>query len=224
MWRKLQTHPADSVEAVKVTGRKPFSPFYSPMLKRLFDFVVAGAGLIILSPLMLVLALFVKFSSPGTVFYRAKRVGRYGVPFELLKFRSMVANADQMGPHVTGASDARITRIGRFLRRTKLDELPQLFNVLRGEMSIVGPRPEDPRYVAFYTEEQRRVLSVRPGITSPASVAFRSEETMLTDEDLETQYIQRIMPAKLAIDLDYVQRANLFYDCLLILVTIFSIL
>lgn len=224
MWHKVQTHPDNSVEAVKVTGRKFYFTFYSPMLKRLFDFVVAGIGLIILSPLMLILALVVKFSSSGTVFYRAKRVGRYEVPFELLKFRSMVTNADQMGPHVTGASDPRITRIGYFLRRTKLDELPQLINVLRGEMSIVGPRPEDPRYVAFYTEEQRRVLSVRPGITSPASVAFRSEEAMLTDEDLEAQYIQRIMPAKLAIDLDYVQRANLFYDCLLIMMTIFSLL
>jgi lipopolysaccharide/colanic/teichoic acid biosynthesis glycosyltransferase len=193
------------------------------MLKRRFDVIVSALGLLVLSPLLLVLALLVKLSSPGTVLYRATRVGLDGQPFRLLKFRSMVANAAQIGPAVTGAADSRITPIGRFLRRTKLDELPQLLNVLRGEMSLVGPRPEDPRYVALYTPEQRRVLSVRPGITSPASIAYRSEEAMLTGDDWETHYIQHVMPAKLEIDLQYVERASLLYDLKLIFRTFISL-
>ncbi len=193
------------------------------MLKRLFDVTVSAFGLIVLSPLLLVLALLVWRSSPGGIFYRAPRVGLNGVPFRLFKFRSMVANAARIGPAVTGAGDARITPIGRFLRRTKLDELPQLFNVLRGEMSLVGPRPEDPRYAALYTPEQRRVLSVRPGITSPASIAYRSEEALLTGDDWETDYIQHVLPAKLAIDLQYVERASLLYDLTLIFRTLISL-
>lgn len=190
------------------------------MLKRLFDVVASGAGLILLSPLLLALALAVKLGSPGPIFYRANRVGRYGAPFKLLKFRSMVINADQIGPAVTGAADPRITRVGRFLRRTKLDELPQLINVLRGEMSVVGPRPEDPRYVALYTEEQRQVLNVRPGITSPASVAYRNEEAMLVDDDWEKYYVEQIMPAKLAVDLEYARNASLWRDVRVILGTL----
>ena len=193
------------------------------MLKRLFDVIVSALGLLVLSPVLLVLALLVKFSSPGTVLYHATRVGLDGHPFKLLKFRSMVANAAQIGPAVTGAADSRITPIGRFLRRTKLDELPQLLNVLRGEMSLVGPRPEDPRYAALYTPEQRRVLSVRPGITSPASIAYRSEEAMLTGDDWETHYIQHVMPAKLEIDLQYVEHASLLYDLKLIFRTFISL-
>lgn len=190
------------------------------MLKRLFDVVVSGAGLILLSPLLLALALAVKLGSPGPIFYRANRVGCYGTPFKLLKFRSMVINADRIGPAVTGAADPRITRVGRFLRRTKLDELPQLINVLRGEMSLVGPRPEDPRYVALYTEEQRQVLNVRPGITSPASVAYRNEEAMLVGDDWEKHYVEQIMPAKLAVDLEYARNASLWRDVRVILGTL----
>jgi lipopolysaccharide/colanic/teichoic acid biosynthesis glycosyltransferase len=140
------------------------------------------------------------------------RVGRHGVPFKLYKFRSMVVNADKIGAGITTAHDPRITPIGRFLRRTKLDELPQLINVLRGEMSLVGPRPEDPRYVALYTEEQRRVLRARPGMTSLASVRYRNEQALLSGDDWETRYIQQIMPDKLAIDLQYIERATLLSD------------
>lgn len=190
------------------------------MLKRLFDVVASGAGLIVLSPLLLALALAVKLGSPGPIFYRANRVGRYGVPFKLLKFRSMVINADQIGPAVTGAVDPRITRVGRFLRRTKLDELPQLINVLRGEMSLVGPRPEDPRYVALYTNEQRQVLNVRPGITSPASITYRNEEAMLVGDDWEKHYVEQIMPAKLVVDLEYARNASLWRDVRVILGTL----
>lgn len=190
------------------------------MLKRFFDIVASLGGLLVLSPLLLVLAVLVKATSEGPIFYRANRVGRYGKPFKLYKFRSMVVNADKIGPGVTGAADPRITPIGRFLRKTKLDELPQLINVLRGEMSIVGPRPEDPRYVALYTEAQRKVLDVRPGITSPASVQYRDEESMLTGDDWEKHYIETVMPAKLAIDTEYAQHANVWRDIALILKTL----
>lgn len=190
------------------------------MLKRLFDIAASGLGLILLSPLLLVLALAVKLGSSGPIFYRANRVGRYGKHFKLLKFRSMVINADQIGPAVTRAADPRITRVGRFLRRTKLDELPQLMNVLRGEMSLVGPRPEDPRYVALYTDEQRQVLNVRPGITSPASVAYRNEEAMLVGDDWEKHYVEQIMPVKLAVDLEYARNASLWRDVRVILGTL----
>lgn len=195
------------------------------MLKRAFDFTLAIMGLLVLSPLFLILIIAIKLSSTGPVFYRATRVGRYGQPFTLFKFRSMVANADQMGPAVTGANDPRITPIGRFLRRTKLDELPQLLNVLKGDMSFVGPRPEAPKYVAYYTDGQREVLSVRPGITSAASIAYRHEEALLTtNANTETTYIQTIMPAKLAIDLAYVHASpTLVKDIGLILRTFLAL-
>jgi lipopolysaccharide/colanic/teichoic acid biosynthesis glycosyltransferase len=190
------------------------------MLKRLFDVTASGLGLLVLAPVMLVVALYVKLTSPGPAFYRATRIGRHGKPFTLLKFRSMVVGADTQGPRITSVDDPRITRIGQFLRRTKLDELPQLINVLRGEMSIVGPRPEDPRYVALYTDEQRQVLSVRPGITSLASVKYRDEEAMLAGMDVERYYVECVLPAKLAIDLEYVQHSNLWRDVLIILMTL----
>jgi lipopolysaccharide/colanic/teichoic acid biosynthesis glycosyltransferase len=182
------------------------------MVKRLFDVLVSAAALLLLSPLFLGVAIAIKLSSPGPIFYRAVRVGRHGVPFKLYKFRSMVVNADKIGAGITTAHDPRITPVGRFLRRTKLDELPQLINVLRGEMSLVGPRPEDPRYVALYTEEQRRVLRARPGMTSLASVRYRNEQALLSGDDWETRYIQQIMPDKLAIDLQYIERATLLSD------------
>lgn len=179
-------------------------------MKRLLDVVAAGAGLMVLSPLFAVLAVAVKLSSPGPVFHRGERVGRGGGVFRLLKFRSM--RVGEPGPGITRAGDPRITPVGQFLRRTKLDELPQLVNVLRGDMSLVGPRPEAPRYVDFYNAEQRRVLSVRPGITSPASLAYRSEEEQLIGEAWEQAYVERIMPAKLAIDLEYLARRTLLTD------------
>jgi lipopolysaccharide/colanic/teichoic acid biosynthesis glycosyltransferase len=182
------------------------------MVKRLFDILVSAAALVLLLPILLGVAIAIKLSSPGPIFYRAVRVGRHGVPFKLYKFRSMVVNADKIGAGITTAHDPRITPIGRFLRRTKLDELPQLINVLRGEMSLVGPRPEDPRYVALYTEEQRRVLRARPGMTSLASVRYRDEQALLSGADWETRYVQQIMPDKLAIDLQYMERATLLSD------------
>ncbi|MBN2305928.1 MAG: sugar transferase [Anaerolineae bacterium] len=193
------------------------------MFKRIFDIVASAIGLILLSPFLLGVAIAVRITSRGPVFYRARRVGQHGHEFTLYKFRSMVANADRQGPGITGANDQRVTPVGHILRRTKLDELPQLFNVLRGQMSIVGPRPEDPRYVALYTPAQRQVLKVRPGITSLASMQFRDETVLLDGDDWERQYIEKVMPAKLAIDLEYARRARLQYDILIALQTIWSL-
>lgn len=194
------------------------------MLKRSFDVGVSALVLLVLSPLLLTLAFAVALTSPGPVFYRATRVGRYGKPFKMYKFRTMVVHADRSGLAITAAGDKRVTRIGRWLRRTKLDELPEFINVLFGDMSLVGPRPEDPHYVALYTEEQRRVLQVRPGITSVASVRYRNEEDLLDSDDPETQYITEIMPAKLKLDLEYIDSANLWLDLTILWQTFFALL
>ncbi len=185
-------------------------------LKRVFDILLSTILLIIVLPLFIIIAVAIKLDSPGPVFYRATRAGRGGVPFKLYKFRTMVVDADKRGPGVTVAGDSRVTRVGRVLRRTKLDELPQLINVLQGDMSLVGPRPEDLRYVAMYTPEQRMVLSVRPGITGAASVHYRNEEALLTGPDWESRYIQEIMPSKLEHDLAYVREANVLKDIIIL--------
>lgn len=192
--------------------------------QRTFDLVCAGLGLLISAPVWVVLAVLVKASSPGPILYRAERVGRGGRPFRLYKFRSMTANADRAGPGVTRAGDTRVTPVGRWLRRTKLDELPQLFNVLRGEMSLVGPRPEDPRYVALYGPEQRRVLDVRPGITGVAAIHYRNEEALLRGPDWETQYVQVVMVDKLRLELAYLQRRTVWSDLGLLWQTVVAVL
>ncbi len=189
------------------------------MSKRAFDIVASLLGLIALSPLLVIIGIAIKLNSPGPVVYRATRVGRDARHFKLYKFRTMVVHADAIGPGITGAGDNRVTPVGRILRRTKLDELPQLINVLRGEMSLVGPRPEDPRYVAYYTDEQRKILNVRPGITSPASIAYRHETELLTGDDWETRYIEEVLPAKLAVDLAYARNPSVWQDVLVILRT-----
>jgi lipopolysaccharide/colanic/teichoic acid biosynthesis glycosyltransferase len=180
-------------------------------MKRLIDVVGSAAGLLLLWPLFLVIALAVKLSSRGPVFYRANRTGRGGQPFKLLKFRTMRVN-DGRGPVVTTAGDPRVTSVGRVLRRFKVDELPQLVNVLRGEMSLVGPRPEDPRYTALYTGEQRHILDYLPGITSTASLQYRDEERLLTGPDWERTYIDVVMPEKIRIDLGYQEHASVLDD------------
>jgi lipopolysaccharide/colanic/teichoic acid biosynthesis glycosyltransferase len=162
-------------------------------MPRFLEVALSLAGLVLLSPLFAILAVGVKMHDGGPVLYRARRVGRGGKEFSLLKFRSMIADADRRGLGLTVQGDPRVTPIGRLLRRTKLDELPQLLNVFRGEMSFVGPRPEDPRYVSRYTPEQRHVLDHRPGITSPASLAYRNEESLLGGEDGERVYVERIL-------------------------------
>ena len=181
-------------------------------MRRLLDLLVSTAGLLVLSPVFVVVGLWIKRDSPGPVFYLARRVGRDGVLFNLYKFRTMVPDADKRGPGITVSNDQRITRSGRFLRRTKVDELPQLINVFKGEMSLVGPRPEDPRYVARYTPEQRVVLSVRPGITSPASLVYHDESALLSGRDWEHAYTTEIMPHKLALETAYLSRRTVWRD------------
>lgn len=175
------------------------------MTKRVLDVTLSTIVLALASPLFVVLAVAVKLSSRGPVFHQACRVGRDGVAFRLLKFRSMRADAAQTGPAITRKGDDRVTPIGHLLRRSKLDELPQLINVVRGEMSLVGPRPEDPRFVALYSPEQRRLLTLRPGLTSRASIQYRHEEQQLCGGDWERQYVETLMPRKLALDLELLE-------------------
>jgi lipopolysaccharide/colanic/teichoic acid biosynthesis glycosyltransferase len=182
--------------------------------KRLFDLAGAALGLALLAPLLCLIALVVKLDSPGPVFFRQERVGRHGVPFRIHKFRTMVADAPQRGLALTVGADPRITRSGRWLRRARLDELPQLIDVLQGRMSLVGPRPEVPRYVEHYpTALRARVLSVRPGITDPSSLAFLDEDEWLaTAADAEREYVTRILPRKLQAAADYIERASVWTD------------
>ncbi len=190
------------------------------MIKRLFDIACAALGLLVLSPLLLALALWIKLDSPGPVLYRQERVGRFGRSFFIHKFRSM--RTDNAGPQITVGADPRITAAGAFLRKSKLDELPQLWDVLRGAMSLVGPRPEVPRYVALYSPAQRElVLSVRPGITDLASLQYRDEgEQLARAADPERAYVEQVMPAKLALSTRYVQEASFVGDLRLILATV----
>ena len=192
------------------------------MAKRCFDVLLAGLGLAVLSPVLLGLALWVKLDSPGPVFYRQVRVGRGGRPFRIHKLRTMAHAAAAAGPEITVGADQRITRAGRFLRRHKLDELPQLIDVLRGAMSLVGPRPEVPRYVALYPPALRdKVLSVRPGITDPASLVYRDEAAVLAAAaDPEAEYVNVVMPAKLQLAAQYVEHASLATDLRLIARTV----
>lgn len=182
------------------------------MAKRAFDLLVATLALVLLSPLLAAVAVWIRLDSPGPVLYRQERVGRHGVPFRIHKFRTMQHGAG--GPLLTAAADARITRAGAFLRRTRIDELPQFIDVLRGSMSLVGPRPEVPRYVAHYPAGLRdRVLAVRPGITDPASLAFIDEAALLAAAaDPENEYVERILPRKLQVAADYADRASLRTD------------
>jgi lipopolysaccharide/colanic/teichoic acid biosynthesis glycosyltransferase len=188
--------------------------------KRAFDLISSALGLAVLSPLFAVIAGTILLDDRGPVFFRQERVGLGGRRFRILKFRTMRPDAERVGLPITAGADPRITRIGRVLRKAKLDELPQLFNVLRGEMSLVGPRPEVPRYVELYSHEQREVLSVVPGITDPASTAYIDEAAMLEGvDDPERVYIEQIMPAKLRLNLEYARRATFRGDIALILRT-----
>ena len=184
------------------------------MAKRAFDLALAALGLVLLSPLLAAIALAVTLDSPGPVFFRQERVGRGGVSFRIHKFRTMRHDAAGAGPQLTVGADARITRVGAFLRRTKLDELAQLLDVLAGSMSLVGPRPEVPRYVALYPAALRDVvLSVRPGLTDLASIEFRDEAALLArDADPEREYVEVVMPRKLALAARYVKARSLALD------------
>ena len=193
-------------------------------MKRLFDIVSSGLGLLLLSPLFLVLAIWIKCDSPGPVFYKQVRVGRNNKDFKLFKFRSMQVGADKKGLITVGGHDSRVTRSGYFIRKYKLDEFPQLINVFIGDMSIVGPRPQVRKYVDLYTPEQMHVLDVRPGITSLASIRYRNENELLEKVDDPDQYYKDvIMQDKLKIDLEYVQKASFWFDIKLIFRTFWEI-
>lgn len=191
------------------------------MLKRAFDLVVSAVALLLLFPVLLLIGLSVALNSPGGAFFRQVRVGRAGKEFRLFKFRTMRPGSEAQGQITVGGRDPRITGIGYFLRKSKMDELPQLINVMLGDMSIVGPRPEVSRYVALYSPEQRIVLNVRPGITSAASIAYMDENEILgRSADPQRAYIEEVMPAKLALDLDYVKNRSFLLDMSIILRTI----
>jgi lipopolysaccharide/colanic/teichoic acid biosynthesis glycosyltransferase len=197
----------------------------SLVLKRIFDLICVIPGLIILSPLFLVIACGIKLTDNGPVFFKQERVGYKGRTFTILKFRTMVVEAEKIGGQLTVGKDSRITGVGFLLRKTKLDELPQIINVLKGEMSLVGPRPEVPKYASLYSDTQRRVLDIMPGITDPASIEYRNENEVLAGaDDPERVYIQEIMPEKIRINLDYARNASILNDISVILRTLSAIL
>ena len=188
--------------------------------KRAFDIFASGAGLVLLSPFLLIIAVLISVQDGGGAIFAQKRIGRDGKPFRMFKFRSMVLDAERRGLQLTVGEDQRITRIGRWLRKLKFDELPQLFNVLRGEMSLVGPRPEVPRYVELYDEQQKQVLQLLPGITDPASIAYANESEILAQSsNPEAVYINRIVPDKIRLNLEYAKAATLWSDVMIILGT-----
>ena len=198
--------------------------FYRRRGKRIVDFIAAGFALVVISPLMVLISVAIKLTSHGPIFYIQNRVGKDGRLFRIIKFRSMVVDADRKGPGITCAGDPRITGVGRLLRKLKLDELPQLWNVLRGDMSLVGPRPELPTYVATYDQRQRAVLNVRPGITDTASIAYRWEEELLSQQPSPDKFYQDVvLIRKLDLNLLYLAEMSFGYDCRLLFHTVLAL-
>jgi len=194
------------------------------MLKRLFDIVFSVLVILILLPFMFIITLIISFESEGGFFYFQKRVGKNNCDFILIKFRTMFVDADKNGLLTVGTNDKRITGFGKFLRKFKLDELPQLFNIILGDMSIVGPRPEVRKYVDLYTDEQKKVLSVRPGLTDYASIEYIAENEILAlSENAEKIYIEKIMPRKLELNIKYIQNKSFITDLKIIFKTVFKI-
>ena len=194
------------------------------MVKRAFDAVFSFIGVLLLSPALIIISVLIKLDSPGPVFYKGVRVGLQGRPFKMFKFRTMVIDADKVGGSSTPEDDPRLTRMGRFLRKFKLDELPQLINVLTGEMSLVGPRPQVQWAVDLYTPEERTVLTVRPGITDYASLHFPNEgEILKGSKDPDKDYMEKIHPKKMSLSLDYVRSRSFWVDLKIILQTIVAI-
>lgn len=191
------------------------------MMKRAFDLTIASLGLLVLWPVLLVSAVLVKLTSRGPVLFRQQRVGRNFRNFDILKFRTMVVDAHKLGGQITAGRDPRITTVGHFLRKTKIDELPQLINVIKGEMSFVGPRPEVPRYVEMFRDDYAELLKVRPGITDLASLKYRHESDLLGEsENPETTYVQEILPDKIALAKEYIRRSSILFDLQLIFKTV----
>jgi len=191
------------------------------LIKRIFDLIFSLIGIFVFSPFMLIIAALIKMTSPGPILYRGTRIGRFGEPFRLLKFRTMVTNADKIGGPSTADDDPRVTKAGRTLRKYKLDELPQLFNVVTGEMSFVGPRPEVAAEVALYSPDQRRLLKVSPGITDWASMRFHNEgEILKGSADPHHTYQEKIRPEKIRLGLEYVEKHCLWIDMQILFATV----
>lgn len=197
----------------------------SLVLKRIFDVFVSAVMLIVLSPVFLVLAVAIKLDSPGPVFYRQVRVTQYGKHFRIFKFRSMVNNADRIGTQVTVGNDSRITRMGKLIRKCRLDELCQLIDVFRGTMTFVGTRPEVPKYVAAYTPEMQATLLLPAGVTSLASIMYKDEDTLLDGaEDVEKTYTQQVLPDKMRYNLEAIEKFSFWGDIKLMFMTVFAVL
>jgi len=200
------------------------SSFYERYGKRVLDLAASGAGVLALSPLFLVVAVLIKLQDRGPVFFKQKRLGKDFQPFYIYKFRTMRVGAEKMGPSVTREGDPRITPLGRFLRKTKMDELPQLFNVLKGEMSLVGPRPEVEKYARYFKKDYKEILKIRPGITDYATLYFRNEEEILKNfEDPEEGYLKYVLPQKIEFYKKYLEDMSFFTDLKLILLTLWRI-
>ena len=194
-------------------------------MKRLFDILFSFVGLLLLQPLFIVIAIMIKVDSTGPVFFRQGRVGRNFRRFMIYKFRTMVVDAEKKGLRITSGGDSRITRVGRMLRKFKIDELPQLFNVLKGDMSLVGPRPEVIKYVEWYKADYERILSIRPGITDISSMTFRNEESILQGvDDPEHYYVHVLLPEKMRLAREYIQNVSFFYDVKLIFKTLYHVI
>ena len=194
------------------------------MCRRVFDLIASLFALVLLSPVLLAIAFLLKLESPGPVLFRQQRLGLGARVFEIYKFRTMRPGAEIEGPRVTIRDDPRVTRFGRMLRRFDLDELPTLFNVAKGDMSFVGPRPEVPEYLPYYSEEHRRVFMVRPGLVDPVTLAFRNEAALLVGEDAERTYTREILPRKLTLNLEYIKRQNTLSDAAIIVKAIATVL
>jgi lipopolysaccharide/colanic/teichoic acid biosynthesis glycosyltransferase len=191
------------------------------MLKRLFDILFSSLGLIVMFPILIFSAIAIKLDSQGPALYRGKRIGRYGKPFRIYKFRTMVINAEELGGPSTANDDPRLTKFGKLIRKYKIDELPQLINVLKGEMSFVGPRPQVPEDVALYTKEEKNILSVLPGITDWASIKYHNEgEILRGTQDPDQAYIEKIRPGKIMLELEYVRNHSFWIDLKILLKTV----
>ena len=220
----------DLPECMRTSEVRPYydavkRKWFSRFLKRCFDIFVSIVFLALLSPLFLILSLLVAFSSKGPIFFRQDRITTYCKHFKILKFRTMVVDAEKKGLQITGSNDPRITKVGKFLRKTRLDEIPQLLNVLFGQMSFVGPRPEVPHYVERYQPEWYATLLVKAGVTCEASIKFKDEDEMLKGSlNPDTDYVRKVLPVKLGFDCNYIKRFNLIYDMHLMWKTFFSVL
>ena len=222
-WEKLP--PMFQNDAVKKYYNILSHKTGSLVMKRCFDIVVALLLTIICLPFMLIIAIWIKCDSKGSVFFLQKRITTYGKPFRIVKFRTMVTDAEKQGTQVTVKNDSRVTNAGRFLRKCRLDELPQLFNVLKGDMSFVGTRPEVPKYVEGYTPEMYATLLMPAGITSLASIKFKDEEKLLSGAaDTDDVYLHTVLPQKMQYNLEYLTRFNFFYDIKLMFMTFFAVI